>query len=111
MDNDCLGHDNCQNTIEDEIIYHVADFFKIFGDQTRVKILKLLLEKEMSVGKIAEDLNMTQSAVSHQLRVLRQNELVKNRKDGKIVYYSLDDDHVENILRQGIGHIRHKKRV
>ncbi|MPN55138.1 Transcriptional repressor SmtB [bioreactor metagenome] len=63
----------------------------------------------MCVGDIADRLDMTQSAVSHQLRVLRQNDLVKYRKEGKTVYYSLDDSHVENVLRQGIEHIKHKK--
>jgi len=69
----------------------------------------LLLEREMCVGDIADKLDMSQSAVSHQLRVLRNNDLVKYRKEGKTVYYSLDDSHVENVLRQGIGHIKHKK--
>lgn len=106
----------CQSTMQDidddlkeEFIYDVADFFKVFGDSTRIKLLHLLLERELCVGDIAEKLDMTQSAVSHQLRVLRQNELVKYRKEGKTVYYSLDDSHVENVLRQGIGHIKHKK--
>jgi ArsR family transcriptional regulator len=106
----------CQSTMQgiddnlkEEFIYDVADFFKVFGDSTRIKLLHLLLEREMCVGDIADRLDMTQSAVSHQLRVLRQNELVKYRKEGKTVYYSLDDSHVENVLRQGIGHIKHKK--
>ncbi|MGE4215267.1 MAG: ArsR/SmtB family transcription factor [Anaerotignaceae bacterium] len=106
----------CQSTMQgiddnlkEEFIYDVADFFKVFGDSTRIKLLHLLLEKEMCVGDIADKLDMTQSAVSHQLRVLRQSELVKYRKEGKTVYYSLDDSHVENVLRQGIGHIKHKK--
>lgn len=95
--------------LKEEFIYDVADFFKVFGDSSRIKLLHLLLEREMSVGDIADKLNMTQSAVSHQLRVLRQSDLVKYRKEGKAVYYSLDDSHVENVLRQGIEHIRHKK--
>ena len=97
------------DNLKEEFIYDVADFFKVFGDSTRIKLLHLLLEREMCVGDIADRLDMTQSAVSHQLRVLRQNDLVKFRKEGKTVYYSLDDSHVENVLRQGIEHIKHKK--
>jgi len=97
------------DNLKEEFIYDVADFFKVFGDSSRIKLLHLLLEREMCVSDIADKLNMTQSAVSHQLRVLRQSDLVKYRKDGKTVYYSLDDSHVENVLRQGIEHIRHKK--
>ena len=91
-----------------ELIYDVADFFKVFGDSTRIRMLTLLLSGEYNVGEIAQNLNMTQSAVSHQLRVLRQSELVKFKKDGKTVYYSLDDDHVKVVLEQGINHIKHK---
>lgn len=87
----------------------LAEFFKIFGDETRIRILYILLEGEKNVGELAERLEMNQSAVSHQLRVLRQNDLVKYRKEGKTVYYSLDDEHVENLLEQGIVHIRHKR--
>lgn len=95
--------------LENEFIYDVADFFKIFGDATRIKLLQLLLKKEMCVGDIVENLNMTQSAVSHQLKVLRQNDLVKYHKEGKTVYYSLDDEHVKLVLEQGMSHIKHKK--
>lgn len=105
--------ENCiydkQEKLTDEYIYDVADFFKVFGDSSRLKMLHLLLNGEMCVTDIAENLNMTQSAVSHQLRVLRQSALVKHRKEGKTVYYSLDDSHVENVLLQGISHIMHKK--
>lgn len=97
-------------SIEDEeFIYDVADFFKIFGDSTRIKLLELLLECEMCVGDIAEKLNMTQSAVSHQLRVLRQNDLVKYRREGKTIFYSLDDAHIKTVLEAGMHHIIHKK--
>ncbi len=92
-----------------EFIYDVADFFKIFGDSTRIQLLELLLECELCVGDIAEKLNMTQSAVSHQLRVLRQNDLVKYRKEGKTVFYSLDDEHIKTVLEAGMQHIIHKK--
>ncbi len=100
-----------ENIIEkdEEFIYDIADFFKVFGDSTRLKLLHLLLEKDMCVGDIAEKLSMTQSAVSHQLRVLRQSDLVKFRKEGKAVIYSLDDYHVKAVLQAGISHIGHKK--
>ncbi len=96
------------NLPEDEICYELADFFKVFGDSSRIKILLVLEKSEMCVGDIAIVLGMTQSAVSHQLRVLRQSNLVKFRKDGKITYYSLDDDHVLTVLQQGYSHINHK---
>ncbi len=91
----------------DETLNEVANFFKVFSDKTRLKILSLLLTSEMCVCDIATALNMSQSSISHQLRVLRQTRVVKNRKDGKVVYYSLDDDHVINILSQGISHHSH----
>ena len=87
----------------------MAEFFKIFGDGTRIRILQLLLDGEENVGDMAEELGMSQSAVSHQLRVLRQNDLVKYRKEGKAVFYSLDDEHVRTVLEQGMSHIRHKR--
>ena len=105
-ENDILNS-NIKNS--EEFLYDVADFFKIFGDSTRIKLLKLLLEKEMCVNEIAESLSMTQSAVSHQLRVLRQNDLVKFKKEGKLVIYSLDDYHIKDVLKSGIEHIKHKK--
>ena len=86
----------------DELLTDLADLFKLFSDSTRIRILYLLLlEKELMVGDIAEKLNMTQSAISHQLRLLKQSKLVKNRRDGKAVYYSLDDEHVTSILAMG----------
>jgi ArsR family transcriptional regulator len=88
-----------------EILSLLADFFKVFGDPTRIKILSSLAESEMCVCDIAYLLNMTQSAISHQLRVLKQARLVKNRKEGKVVYYSLDDEHVKQIIDQGLVHI------
>lgn len=96
-----------KNLKSDELIQNVADFFKAFSDSTRLKIVSMLLEEEMCVCDIANVLNMTHSSVSHQLRVLRQLRVVKNRKDGKTVYYSLDDDHVRTILAQGISHLKH----
>lgn len=93
---------------EEDLLYELADLFKIFGDSTRVRILHVLSISEMCVCDIAALLNMNQSAISHQLRVLKNARLVKNRRDGKVVYYSLDDDHVKHIFDQGLAHIRHK---
>lgn len=90
---------------DEERIKELADFYKVFGDATRVKILYVLLESEMCVCDLAAVLKMTQSAISHQLRVLKQMKLVKNRRDGKTVYYSLADDHIQNIISQGMEHI------
>lgn len=90
---------------EEESLYDLAELFKVFGDSTRIKILWALNEAEMCVCDIAALLNMTQSAISHQLRVLRQATLVKNRREGKVVYYSLDDDHIKHIFDQGMIHI------
>lgn len=95
--------------MEEGFLYDVVDFFKVFGDVTRIKMLTLLLEGELCVSDIAEGLDMSQSAVSHQLRVLRQSDLVKYRKEGKTVFYSLDDEHVKMVLEQGMNHISHKK--
>ena len=89
----------------DEVLSDLADLFKIFGDSTRIKILYVLFEAEMCVCDIAQLLGMTQSAISQQLRVLKGSKLVKNRRDGKTVFYSLADDHVRTILGQGMGHI------
>ncbi len=89
----------------EEKLYDLAELFKVFGDSTRIKILYVLFEKEMCVCDIAELLNMTQSAISHQLRVLKQSRLVKFRREGKTVYYSLADAHVHAIINQGMEHI------
>lgn len=93
---------------DEENLYDLAELFKVFGDSTRIKILWALDEAEMCVCDIAALLNMTQSAISHQLRVLKQANLVKNRKEGKVVYYSLDDEHVKQIFDQGLVHINEK---
>lgn len=90
---------------EDEMD-RVAYFFKVFGDPTRSRILFALSEAEVCVCDLAEALNMTQSAISHQLRILKQSCLVKNRREGKSIFYSLADDHVRTILAQGLEHIR-----
>ena len=89
----------------EEDLYDLADFFKVFADTTRIKILYVLLKQEMCVCDIAQTLDMTQSAISHQLRILKQMDLVKNRRDGKTIYYSLADNHIVSILSQGMDHI------
>ncbi|HHT92175.1 MAG TPA: metalloregulator ArsR/SmtB family transcription factor [Clostridia bacterium] len=83
----------------------LADLFKVFGDSTRIKILYLLSVNEMCVCDIANLIGLSQSAISHQLRVLKQAKLVKYRREGKVVFYSLDDDHVSSIIKQGLEHI------
>lgn len=90
---------------EEEILYDLAELYKVFGDSTRIKILYVLFESEMCVCDLASCLNMTTSAISHQLRVLKQSQLVKFRRDGKTIFYSLADDHVRTILDQGMEHI------
>lgn len=89
----------------EESLYDLAELFKVFGDTTRIKILYVLFENEMCVCDLAETLNMTQSAISHQLRVLKQNRLVRFRREGKTIIYSLADDHVRSILYQGMDHL------
>ena len=81
------------------------ELFKVFGDSTRIKILYVLVESDMSVGDIAQALNMTQSSISHQLRVLKQSRLVRFRREGKNIVYSLADDHVHTIMSQGLEHL------
>jgi DNA-binding transcriptional ArsR family regulator len=89
----------------EEDLLNLADLFKVFGDSTRIKIICALLHSEMCVCDIAALLGMTTSAISHQLRALRQTKLVKYRRDGKVVYYSLDDEHVAGIFAQGLTHV------
>ena len=89
---------------EDEL-YDLAELFKVFGDSTRIRILFALFESEMCVCDIAESLNMNQSAISHQLKVLKQSKLVGNRREGKSIIYFLADDHVRTIIDQGLNHI------
>lgn len=92
----------------DEKLYDLADFFKMFGDSTRIKLLWALEKQEMCVCDLAVLLNMTKSAVSHQLKTLRQEKLVKYRREGKIVLYSLQDEHVKDILEIGLEHIEER---
>lgn len=89
----------------EEELYDLAELFKVFGDSTRIRILFKLFDKELSVTELADLLNMNQSAVSHQLKVLKQAKLVKNRREGKSIIYSLADDHVRTIIAMGIDHI------
>ena len=90
---------------DDEVLYELADLFRVFGDSTRIKILYALFESELCVGDLAQLLDVSQSAVSHQLRLLKASKLVKFRRDGKTVFYSLADDHIQTIMNQGMEHI------
>lgn len=92
----------------EDTLYDLADLFKMFGDSTRIRILYCLLEDEKNVGEIAELLNMTQSAISHQLATLKYANLVKTRREKKAIYYSLADDHIESIIKLGMEHINEK---
>jgi len=94
---------------DEDILYDLSDFFKVLGDSTRVKIMWALDESEMCVCDLAVLLNMTKSAISHQLKSLKQANLVKFRREGKVVYYSLSDDHVKEIFEKGLEHIREDK--
>lgn len=94
---------------DEDILYDLSDFFKVLGDSTRVKIMWALDENEMCVCDLAVLLNMTKSAISHQLKSLKQANLVKFRREGKVVYYSLSDDHVKEIFEKGLEHIREDK--
>ena len=105
----CVHEDTVNRLLEEmpaeEDLYDLAELFKVFGDSTRIKILYALFGAELCVGDLAQLLGMSQTAVSHQLRVLRTNKLVKGCKEGKIVFYSLADDHVRTILGQGMDHV------
>jgi len=114
-DEPCCGLDNHEGLDDikkempdDDTLFYLADFFKVFGDSTRIKIVCALFNGEMCVGSIAELLNLTQSSISHQLRVLKANRLVKARKEGKYAFYSLDDIHVMEIYKMGLEHLKEK---
>ena len=103
-------HENLLHAIDEhmpdeEALFDVAELFKLFGDSTRIRILFALREGEVCVCDLAQALSMTQSVVSHQLRILKNGKLVKNRRDGKSIFYSLADDHVLTIIAQGLEHI------
>ena len=109
MPNQCEQNESTQlpplHRATDELICDLADLFKIFGDTTRMRILYALQEGEMSVGTISAALGMTQSAISHQLKVLKSNNLITNRREGKTIYYFLADDHVRTIVAMGYEHL------
>lgn len=93
-------------SLPEETLYDLADLFKVFGDSTRLRILCALFGNERCVQHIADELGMTPSAISHQLRFLKQNKLVKFRREGKTVFYALADDHVQRIFNQGLAHVQ-----
>ena len=94
-----------KNMPDDEYLYDLSELFRIFGDSTRIKILYALFDEELCVGDIAAILNLSQSSVSHQLRILKDNKLVRFRREGKSIFYALDDDHVRSILQLGMEHV------
>ena len=94
-----------KQTPESEVLFELADLFKVFGDSTRLRIMYTLSESEKNVLSIAEELGMEQSTISHQLRTLRANKLVRGRREGKQIWYSLDDDHVKKIIEMGLDHV------
>jgi ArsR family transcriptional regulator len=108
-----MEHDLCtekldavlENLPDEELIYNMAELFKVFSDTTRVRILCVLMQSDLTVGEITKALSMTQSAISHQLRMLKQARLVKFRRDGKNLIYSLADEHVSTIFNQTLEHI------
>lgn len=108
---ECNVHHKLLNRLDqklsDETYQHLAEIFKTLGDPTRMRIIHALAQTELCVCDLAELLQMSQSAVSHQLRVLRNNRLVKYRKEGRAVFYSLDDDHILLLFNQGLNHIQH----
>ena len=107
--NNCSCVKNTKNEVSMDVLFELSEFFKFFGDTTRIRIIHLLLSGEVSVNDIAEKLNLEQSVVSHQLRILRTANLVKPRRDGRKMFYSLDDEHIGLIFNTGLTHILHKK--
>ena len=114
MGNDCCEsveiHEELLKIVEENMpeetkLYDLAELFKVFGDSTRIRILFVLFEAEVCVCDLAQVLNMTQSAISHQLKILKQNKLVKCRREGKSIFYSLADEHVRAIINQGMEHV------
>lgn len=107
MNNHCT--DPGKRVVPDiETLYDLSELFKVFGDTTRIRIIATLLHGEMCVYHLAEALEMGQSAISHQLRILRSAGLVRPRREGKTIFYSLDDEHIEMIYSMGLAHIQHK---
>jgi DNA-binding transcriptional ArsR family regulator len=107
--NNCSYIKNAKNEVSMDVLFELSEFFKFFGDTTRIRIIHLMLSGEISVNDIAEKLNLEQSVVSHQLRILRTANLVKPRRDGRKMFYSLDDEHIGLIFNTGLTHILHKK--
>ena len=108
-EDNCI-HENLLKIVNEKMpaeteLYDLSELFKVFGDSTRIRILFVLFEAEVCVCDLANALNMTQSAISHQLRILKVNKLVKSRREGKSVFYSLSDDHVRTIIATGLEHI------
>lgn len=91
--------------VDDEVLYDLAELFKVFGDSTRIRILYAMFNRELCVSDIADRLQLSQSSVSHQLRILKSSKLVKCRREGKSIFYSLDDDHVRKIISMGLEHV------
>ena len=104
----CGNHRCPRANVSDESLYDLAELFKVFGDSTRIRIISALMNGEMCVYHLSEKLGAGQSAISHQLRILRSAGLVRPRREGKEIYYSLDDEHVEEIYAAGLAHILHK---
>ena len=100
--------DKSYSAPNEDLLYELAEFFRVFGDSTRIRILYELLNGEKCVQDICAELNISQSAVSHQLQTLRANRLVKYRKEGRTVFYSLDDNHIFSIINQGMQHIEER---
>lgn len=98
-----------ENIEQEDFLFDIADFFKIFGDSTRIKLLYALYNKEMCVADLAKEIGISQSATSHQLQTLKVNRLVKFRRDGTTLYYSLDDEHIMQIISLAIEHLKEKK--
>lgn len=114
MDNRHLQHGGLiaqvrESMPDDDLLCDIAELFKVFGDSTRTKILSALFGRELSVCCISEIVGMSQSAVSHQLRILRQTKVVKSRRQGKEIYYSLDDDHIEQIYQLALTHLHEER--
>lgn len=97
-----------ENQPQEEVLYDLAELFKVFGDSTRIRILYALMESELCVSDLSSILNMNQSAISHQLRILKDAKLVKYRRDGKIILYALDDNHIRTLLSVGMNHVCEK---
>lgn len=91
--------------VNDEVLYDLAELFKVFGDSTRIRILYAMFDSELCVSDLADRLQLSQSSVSHQLRILKSSKLVKCRREGKSIFYSLDDDHVRKIISMGLEHV------